>query len=537
MPRAPMYSRPVLLLPCLNDVGSMRVLAQITRPPAPPSLPVQQPAGRPAPGGRLAQNIGWLGLGQAFTWTMTLAWTLFVPRLIGPRGMGLIVMAASISGMVVGLAGLGSRPMLVKEIAADASRAPQLLTTALIVRGVLALPCTGLTALYVHLAGFHGAEAVAIYLGAAMAVLTLLSEVMQAGLQALERMGYLAASDVAGRGLQAGTAIPAALAGVGAIWLVGAQVGVTALVTGLNLAWGRRFGADWRLDGARFRSFLAGSLAYWAYALFFTFYLWIDATMLALMTPQQVVGWYGVPTRIFQTLMFLPVIFSTAWLPRLAAAHQRGPDQLKIAARMPIELVTVLSLPVAAGLALVARPLTLRLYGPAYEASIPVLEILALTLAPMYLNIIVNQVLVAGNRQGVWTKAMVLASIVNPAMNLLLIRYFQEHDGNGAIGAALSMLGTEVLIAALGVWVIRAHVDLRMLWRIGRGAAATAAMAVVAWFATPLGLTAEVTAGGVTFATCAVLLRVLSREELAELARLAGSMPVLSRLRRRWLAA
>lgn len=515
----------------------MRVPAQISDPPVAPSVSTARPHAEPGPAPRLARNIGLLGLGQALTWMLTLAWTLFVPRLVGPGGMGLIVMAASISGIVVGLAGLGSRPMLVREIAADPSRAPQLLGTALVARAGLALPCAGLTALYVHIAGFHGAQAAAIYLGAAMAALTLVAEVVQAALQAVERMGYLATGDVVNKGLQAGTAIPAALCGLGAIWLVAAQVAVTGVVAGLNMAWGRRFGAEWTITPTRLRSFVQRSLAYWAYALFFTFYLWIDATMLTLMTPQQVVGWYGVPTRIFQTLMFLPVIFSTAWLPRLAAAYQRSPAQLKKAARTPIELVTVFSFPIAAGLALVARPLTLRLYGPAFEASIPVLEVLALALAPMYLNIVVNQVLVAANRQVVWTRAMLLASIVNPTMNLVLIRYFQEHNGNGAIGAALSMLGTELLIAALGVWVIRAHIDLRMMWRIARGAAATVAMSVVVWLAAPFGLTSEIAAGGVTFTAFAVLLRVISREELTELGRLADRVPLLSRLRQRWSAA
>jgi O-antigen/teichoic acid export membrane protein len=483
--------------------------------------------------GRLARNISLLGAAQLLTWILTLAWTLFVPRMIGPSGMGLIVMALAASGILVGMAGLGSRPMLVKEIAADPARAPQLLGTAFIVRAVLILPCIGLTFVYVHLGGFNRAQAVALYLGVGLAAFTLLAEVIQAGLQGIERMEYLAAGEVLNKGLQALIAIPMAMLGFAATSLIGLQVAVAALLTGLNLAWARRFRIEWSLRPDRVRSFVVGSLAYWAYAVFFTFYLWVDATLLSLMTPQQVVGWYGVPTRIFQTLMFVPAILSTAWLPRLAAAYSRGPEDLKVAARTPLELVSVLSLPIAAGVVLVARPMTLLLYGPAYEASIPVLQILAVTCIPMYLNIIVNQVLTASNRQMVWTRAMILASVVNPAMNLLLISYFQHHRGNGAIGAAVSMFGTEVLIVGMGIWVIRRFIDPGMLWRLGRAMLATAGMIGVTLLAARFGLVAQIAAGAVSFALLGVLLRVISRAEFAELSRLGGRRMNLRALRRR----
>jgi O-antigen/teichoic acid export membrane protein len=505
--------------------ASVSASEAMTTPTVPAPSLTEATTGGPHDPARLARNVSLLGGGQALTWALTLAWTLIVPRLIGPSGMGLIVMATAAGGILVGLAGLGSRPMLVKEIAADPDRAPQLLGTAFMVRTALILPCAGLTVLYVHVTGFQGAQAVALYLGVGLAAFTLLAEVCQAGLQGIERMGYLAAGDVANKSLQALINIPMAVLGFAATWLVGVQVATTALVMCLYLIWSRRFRIDWRLRLHRVRSFLVDSLAYWAYAVFFTFYLWVDATMLSLMAPPPVVGWYGVPTRIFQTLMFVPVILSTAWLPRLASAYSRSPGDLKAAARTPLELTMVLSLPIAVGTALVARPVTLFVYGPAYEASIPVLEILALTCIPMYMNIIVNQVLTAANRQAVWTKAMIVASVLNPVLNLVLIRYFQARSGNGALGAAISMLGTEVVIVAMGIWVIRPFLDLpSMLRRVVRAVPATMGMAAVAWPASHFGLLQEVGAGAITFGILAAALRVLTADEYRELGRLAGAV-------------
>lgn len=473
---------------------------------------------------RLARNISVLGISQALTWTLTLAWTFLIPRLVGPAGMGLIVMATAASQILFGLGGLGSRPFLVREIASDPDRAPELLGTAFMVRAALVVPSAGLTVLYVHLAGFHGAQALALYLGAGLAAFLLLGEVGQAGLQAIERMEYLAANDVLNKGLQAMANIPMALLGFAVDWLIAAQVAIGGLLLGLNLLWTRRFRIDWTVRLNRVVSFLRSSLAYWVFAVFQTLYLWLDATMLSLMVPQEVVGWYGVPSRLFQTMMFLPVILSNAWLPRLAAAYRRSPQELRSAARTPVEITLVLSLPIGVGTALVARPVILLIFGPAFEPSIPVLEILALASIPMYVSIMMANVLIAANRQAVWTKAMIVASVLNPAINLVLIRLFQDYRGNGALGAAFTLLVTETIVVALAVWIIRNYLDLGSLFRrLAKAVPATAGMAAVAW---PLGhfsMALEVIGGALAFGLLAFLLRVLTPDEYRELTGLAGA--------------
>lgn len=466
---------------------------------------------------RLVRNIGLLGIGQLATWALTLAWTLVVPRLLGPTGVSLIVMAWFASGIMVGIAGLGSRVWLVKEIAGDRTRAAHLLSVSLTLRLLLLLPCTGVTALYIAIGGFHGAQVVVLSLSVGLTAFLLITEVMQAGLQAVEHMGYLASSDVLNKGGLTVGGIPLALAGFGAAWLVGLQVLITAAVTGLNVRWARRFHVDLRLTLHGASSFLRESLPYWAYMGFGTFYLWVDSAMLAVMAPPAVVGWYGVPTRIFQTTIFLPAILSTAWLPRLSAAFVRSPGDLEATARAPFRVITVSSLPIAVGLALVAGPLVEHLYGAAFAPSIPILQILAITLIPMFVNIAVGNVLVASNRQIIWTWVMVAAASFNPAVNFFLIRFFQHHDGNGAIGAAWTLLLTEGLMSLYGIWLIR-RIVVPELARLGRALLATLAMAVAVYVVRRYGIVVQIASGGIAFAVAAYFLRVASSEELAEIA-------------------
>ncbi len=462
----------------------------------------------------LLGNLAFLAGSQAVTWCASVVWTVAVPRALGPHELGLYTFAVAAGGVLTVAIGLGLRPLLVREIAIHPERGPRLVGTSILLRVLMAVPALALVALVATVGPFGRGEAQALWLGFGLCFFYLLYEPIQAAFQAIERMRYLAYCDVI---TKAGVSIGAVvLVGVGvhALGLLVISVAVMALVFVLNLLWARgRVAIDWRTTRHELRRLVVDSLPYWSFAAFFTVYLWIDSLMLGTMTSSTVLGWYGMPTKLFGTLMFIPVILSTAWLPRLVAAHRDGDAALMRAARAPIEIVLVLSLPVCVGTALVAAPLVHALYGPGFDESVAILVILAMCVPPMYLNIMVNQVLVAMNRQKVWTKVMALASVLNPVLNFALIRYFQSSRGDGAIGSAIALLVTEVVIVGIGVAIVRRALDASVLTRVARAVVATALMAVAVVAVRHLGLIAQVAAGCLSFPVLMVLLRVLGDEE------------------------
>jgi O-antigen/teichoic acid export membrane protein len=295
------------------------------------------------------------------------------------------------------------------------------------------------------------------------------------------------------------------------------------VVLGLNVWWSRRkFAIDLHPDRELMKSMIVGSLPYWTTGLILTFYMWIDSVMLSVMSSDVVVGWYSVPTRVFTTLLFVPVILGTAMLPRLSSAFHDSIDSLRKTAKPALELALVLSLPVAVGAALVAEPLITGIWGPKFAPSVWVLVILALTLPPTYFNIMANQVLIAINRQVAWTKVMIAAAVINPVLNVFLIRHFQESQGNGAIGAALSLMATEIGMAVAGLVLIQGMLDGASVLRLLRAIAATAGMAIVVRVLSGYGLIIETAAGMFTFAALAVAFRLVTAEEFSLLRRTAA---------------
>jgi len=142
-----------------------------------------------------------------------------------------------------------------------------------------------------------------------------------------------------------------------------------------------------------------------------------------------------------------------------------------------------------------------------------------------------SQVLIAADKQAAWTKTLVVASIVNPALNIVLIPYFHNRFGNGALGAAICMLLTELLVVAIGAWIARRYLSRRIGGRFLRAALVTVIMAGAVVLTGPLGVVVQIITGLVVFGALSWPAGLVRAQELGELDRLAQRIPFWSRLR------
>jgi len=497
------------------------------------------PAGPVEGAPKMRRNVSVLAGAQLITWTMTLAWTLVVPRTLGPENMGTLMAAWSITGILGVLLGLGTRNYLVREAVVRPDSASGLIGTALVLRVALSPLILGAAFVYGQIVGWDSDATTVLYLAAAATIFIQVAEPLQAGFQAIERMEYLAYSDIISKSGQGLAGIVVVLLGFRTIGITACWAAMTGLVVLLNFYWLHgRLRIDARTSVRRMAAVARASIPYWAFGLFFMVYLWIDFVMLSLMTNNEVVGWYAVPTRLFQTLMFLPVAVATAWLPHFVRGFEQGDEQLRDAARQPVELVLLLSLPIAALTAVSAGPVIQFLYGSDYADSAPVLAILGLCIPLMYMNIMLGQVLIAMERQTIWTWVMAATTVVNPLLNLGLIPLTQHHYGNGAIGAAISLLLTEIVVVAAGFWLIGRKVfdggsarraALGLVAAAAAGGAAYAVAGVIGWFP-------SLVVGLLVFAGAAAVLRVFTPGEVDLMRqgarKVTGRIPGLGRLRR-----
>jgi O-antigen/teichoic acid export membrane protein len=463
----------------------------------------------------IRRNAAALGAGQVFTWAMTLAWTLVVPRLLGADGIGMIVTGMAVVAMLQIALGAGTGIYVTREIVVSPERAARLVASASLGRLIL-VPVFGATVvLWAQLAHYGARQDDVLYLCGAATAVMLVAEPLASYFQATQRMHYLAMGDAINKASQGLAGIVLAVMGFGAIGFAACWVVTAGVVVALSVRWARRYiEIEWRTTWHDLKNVARGSAAYWTGGLFFTIYLWIDTAMLSVMTNPTVVGWYGVPMRLFGTFLIVATIVQRVFLPRLVEAHERSRDELKRVARAPIELVFTLSLPLMTAIIVGAGPAVHLLYGPSYAHAVPVLILLGVALVPMYLNIMLGTIAVAANQQRRWNWLMIGATLFNPSVNAILIPLTQHRFGNGGIGAAISLALTEALIAGAAMVMFgRGIVGLTTVRRLMKTALACGGMWLVVRLLGNTGPVVSLLAGCCALVLLSVVVGAVTGEE------------------------
>jgi len=479
------------------------LVAPLTVVPAVPAAPTQ-----------LVRNLLILSGGQMASWLLGIIWLVVVPRRLGPAAIGEFVIATSTAAVLGIFVNQGAGPLLTREVARDSSRASQLVGGAILMRLAWGIPaCIGMF-VYIHVVGFGPQREVLMWLATATVMAASISGVFSAVFGGMQRMEFVAFSSLVANSM-------VNLLGVGLVLLGGRVLGlmILALALGvlsvaLNIYWSRGlFRIAWHgATQAAIYVFRTG-VSFWIGSAFFLIYLWIDLILLSILAPARVVGWYGVPTELFGSVLVVASILCTAWFPRIAAAYSSGPDSLRRTARPAAEAAVVLSLPVAAGTALVAAPFVALFYGKEFAEAVPVLIILAICAVPTFFNMMADQILAAQGRQVSWVKVIAIATALNIGANLVLIPHF-EARGNGAVGAALSLLGTEIFELAAALFLLPWLLSWPLLGRVSRATGATLLMASAVFAVSGAGLLVQVSVGVVAFSIFGLLLKVPTADEL-----------------------
>jgi len=463
-------------------------------------------------------------MGQATTTVLSLLVAVYVPRRIGPTAQGELDVGMILTGLLFTILATGMGTVLTRDIAREHHKAPDLLGAALGIRILMAMPAVVVLGIISWVVGYSPETRVVITIASVCMVLGMLTAPFQNGFQGVERMKYTSLTTVINEMIVVFSSILVVLAGGGVIWLSLVNVIASLIVLFLTIRWWLSLGTiHLNFNPRLMRYLLVDGIPFWASSLFLTIYLYIDSLMLSTMTNVTVVGWYSVPQKLFAFLLVIPTIIGTAMFPALVRTYKQAPREMVKMAQHTFNLISCISLPIAVGGVLLSKQIILTLFGLAYGESIPVMTVLSVMVVPMYLNIQVYQLLVVVGRQGIWTKVMAAACVLNPLMNLGLISYYQEHHQNGAFGAAWAMLLTEGLMAVVGIVLLpRGILSLSNVVSFVKSASAAGLMALAIWFTQGYFIAIPILFGGGIYVGASLLLGVLPREEL-EMLQMVGA--------------
>jgi len=424
----------------------------VVRLPVPPALEVATVSGEtvaPAGDARKASTDVIRGAfallsTQPLTWACSLATLVLLPRYLGDDGLGRFAVAMAIGALVGTLASVGLPNFLTRRIATEATSAASyawgsavIVTVCSALVGVIALLVIATFGAHVDLP-LASIAIVAALVSNALAVLM----AVLIGLRRHTRYAWsLAASSIVGTvfGLAAlalgGDAVAYSLA------VLVAWTGTTAFVW---LTSGMRLTRS-AFDGSFLRQLVVGGLPFLGWNVAIRVRADIDVVLTGILLQSSVAGWLAAAYRIINVTVFIPTVITTPLLPALSRS-KRQPEVCRSLLGDSLATVLLLTVPVSAGIFALAPVIPTMLGWPQeFQHTVPLIMLLAFQQTLIGVDMVLGAGLIALGLERPWLGVAVAGALFNPLLNLLVIPVAASLTGNGAIGAAVVELATELL--------------------------------------------------------------------------------------------
>jgi O-antigen/teichoic acid export membrane protein len=396
----------------------------------------------------VAKNTSIMFAQLLVTWSSTFILMLFLPRYLGPVEFGRLFLATSISAIFGIFVQYGGTYLVAKDVARSLKSTPQILVDAASLRFIFGLIAFVAMVTFSVLVNYTPEIKLLLMIFGVGFLFQGSLTVLNGCYQGRERMEYTAAGAIAERVFQCIVAVLALLMGAKAIVMaiVGVAGGLLNFLVLLRLS--RKIAPSLpRINWASVVGQIKKGAPYFLFVVFSAIYFRIDSVMLSKLAPEEVIGWYGGAYKLFESLNFAPIIFSTALYPILSRMWEAKEQTHKRTTQKSLELVIIIAVPISIGVIAFAEKLIQIFYGlSGYKQSILVLQLLACGFLFLFIDMILGTLLLSSDKQRQQSILALCAIPVNIGLNYLLIPYSQTRFGNGGLGAALSTGLTEVFI-------------------------------------------------------------------------------------------
>lgn len=187
-------------------------------------------------------------------------------------------------------------------------------------------------------------------------------------------------------------------------------------------------------------------------------YSTLDKTMLGMMVSDVAeVGFYSKAQQFVNMFLFVITSIGTVMMPRIVNlnANNHKEEGLRYV-NNAFDLVMLLSFPMAFGLAAIAPYFINWFLTPEFAKTADLMMILCpMIIASSLTNVLGIQLLIPMEKTKQYTKSVVISAVVNFALNLFLIRYFNSY------GAALSTIIAEYLVLVIQIVYTREYINFK----------------------------------------------------------------------------
>jgi O-antigen/teichoic acid export membrane protein len=376
---------------------------------------------------------------------MLVALTMIAGRWLPASEYGKFAFAIALATIVETLMDIGLGPVTVRTVARDAEGAGTFYRHILGLK--IAWGAVGLVALLIAVPIIRRDPDVirACYL---MGISSLIrSYVLSARglLQGLNRFDLEAVTVVADRGLLLVLGTLTLVAGFGLFGLsVAFVVARLVMFVVVTLIVRRVMGsARPTYDRVIWRELQSAALPLGFFLITLTLYTYIDTVILFIMRTDAETGWYAASYRVYEGLMYAPSAFATVLTPRFSQLFVDDPTRLRTWFRRSMLGSAAAALVIGGAAMWLAKPLMLLFYGPAYEAAVPPLQVLAGGVVFVFCTWILHSAAIAIHLDRRLLGTTAIGLITNIGLNIALIPPL------GITGAAWATVVAEAVTVTL----------------------------------------------------------------------------------------
>lgn len=400
----------------------------------------------------IAKNIGLLFISQIINLVFSFLYMIYTARYLGVVEFGILSFAIAFTGIFGVLVDQGFNMLTVREVSRDKSLASKYFGNILLIKIVLAIITVILIFLTLNLLKYPQNTVEVVYFMSLYIILGSFTGICYSIFQSYEKMEYQSLSQILNSILMFSGTLIAIFRGFTVIGfsLIYFIVSLIVFIFSIWIVLWKFVLPKIEFDWTFWKLITIKALPFCLTSVFVVIYYYIDTVMLSIFLPNgnEVVGWYNAAYRLVIPLSFIPSIFFSSVFPVMSNFYKTSHNSLKFAFNRSFKYMTIIGIPIAVSVTILADKIILIVYGDSYLPATIALQILIWSMAFIFVNTSFSILLTSINRQSIVAKVTGIAALFNVILNIILIPHYS------LVGASIATTAADLLNFSIMVFIL-----------------------------------------------------------------------------------
>jgi len=458
------------------------------------------------------KNLVFVFFGRAAGQFFGLVISIILARYLGPEDYGKYSFAISFCYIFMVISDFGLNDLYVRDIAADRSRVAKYLASSLVIKPLLA--CLSIATLYIILNLFKYSDEIILYTMFFSICIFFITQIntISAIFRSYEKMEYSSYIAIINGTLGLLLIIIVVYLNQTLTHILLARVFAFLIAMMVSLYFVSRIitRPDFKINFSFLMEMAKKSFPFLTIGLIHALYFKVDIIMLSKLKGDIYVGYYTPAANdLFFGLFIIPGTVATVVYPMFSRHYRRSLEKMRESVNFTIKLLTVLGVAISVGTFVLAPQIIHLIFGPQYENSVIILQIMALAISFAFVREPLGFGIASIGKENylMWMNAFFL--VLNIALNAILIPMYAH------VGAALASVSCIIISLFLGFYVLRRQIQgIFLIRNFFKPVIAALIMGIVVYFLRDLNLILTICVGVLVYAILIFMIRTFNKAEI-----------------------